>query len=581
MRARKYFVALFLILLAARLCHIDILWAEEDLPMAAAKQVQFGKTLYRDVWFDKPPLLAWQYLAWGVRAGWVLRLVGAVYALIACMLVYGLASELWSQREGYWAAGLLGFFLIFDFPSAVIPLAADLTMLVPHLAAVWLAFRGKAFWSGVLAGVAFLVNTKALFVLAACAIWCFPTVVALAGGFLAATAIGAACLAWGGALGPYVDQVWRWGFLYAGSTFLAHPVRDGVIRTANWLGFHSALVVAAICHRWEDRHRWKLLAWAAISLGAAMLGWRFFPRYFFQVLPALVIMGAYGMVRLGRWRALALALLLIPLIRFGPRYVLLARDLATGQAHRWSDVAMDQDSQAAARIVGEMARPGDTLYVWGFRPELFVYTGLPAATRFLDSQALTGVPADRHLTQSAPVGSDFTRRNREELARSRPTLILDGLSLYNPALAMERYPELRAWLAQYREVSRTRAIVIYRLAASPAGSALLEERSAADITRLTRPHSAAVFASIISPVTSISKARLRPMARVRATMGVVQNRPIFTPGVAKVARSEAIARSQVDTNGHPAAVTMSMAEPDQGVRRGRGRPPISAKITIA
>jgi hypothetical protein len=195
-----------------------------------------------------------------------------------------------------------------------------------------------------------------------------------------------------------------------------------------------------------------------------MLGWRFFPRYFFQVLPALVIMGAYGMVRLGRWRALALALLLIPLIRFGPRYVLLAHDLATGQAHRWSDVAMDQDSQAAARIVRDMARPGDTLYVWGFRPDLFVYTGLPAATRFLDSQALTGVPADRHLTQSAPVESDFTRRNREELARSRPTLILDGLSLYNPALAMKRYPELRAWLAQYQEVSRTRAIVIYRLA---------------------------------------------------------------------------------------------------------------------
>jgi hypothetical protein len=222
-------------------------------------------------------------------------------------------------------------------------------------------------------------------------------------------------------------------------------------------------VVAAICHRWEDRHRWKLLAWAAISLGAAMLGWRFFPRYFFQVLPALVIMAAYGMVRLGRWRALALALLLIPLIRFGPRYVLLARDLATGRVPQWNDVAMDEDSQAAARIVREMARPGDTLYVWGFRPDLFIYTGLPAATRFIDAQALTGVPADRHLTQSAPVASDFTRRNREELALSRPTFILDGLSLYNPALAMQNYTELRPWLAQYREVSRTRTIVIYRL----------------------------------------------------------------------------------------------------------------------
>jgi hypothetical protein len=463
--ARNFFAALFLILLAARLCHVDILWAEEDLPMAAAKQVQFGKTLYRDVWFDKPPLLAWQYLACGVSAGWLLRLMGAVYALIACMLAYGLARDLWSQKEGFWAAGLLGFFLIFDFPSAVIPLAADLTMLTPHLAAIWLAFRGKAFWSGVLAGVAFLINIKALFVLAACAIWCFPAVAALAGGFLAATAVGAAFLAWGGALGPYLDQVWRWGFLYAGSTFLAHPVRDGVVKTANWLGFHAALVLAAVWRRRLDRTVWKLAAWAALSLAAATLGWRFFPRYFFQVLPALVILGSRGLVGMGpRCRIAVLAALLIPLVRFGPRYVLLARDLATGQAHQWSDVAMDQDSQAAARIVRDIARPGETLYVWGFRPDLFVYTDLPAATRFLDSQALTGVPADRHLTQSAPVGSDFTRRNREELARARPTLILDGLSLYNPALAMDRYPELRHWLALYQEVSRTRTIVIYRLA---------------------------------------------------------------------------------------------------------------------
>ena len=35
--------------------------------------------------------------------------------------------------------------------AAVIPLASDLLMLAPHLAAVWLAFRGRAFWSGIAA----------------------------------------------------------------------------------------------------------------------------------------------------------------------------------------------------------------------------------------------------------------------------------------------------------------------------------------------------------------------------------------------------------------------------------------------
>ena len=46
------------------------------------------------------------------------------------------------------------------------------------------------------------------------------------------------------------------------------------------------------------------------------------------------------------------------------------------------------------------------------------------------------------------------------------------------------------------------------------------------------------------------------MQRVSATIGVLQNRPIFTPGVAKRARSDASARSQVATNWHPAAVAM-------------------------
>ena len=465
MRARTFFAALFLTLLAARLCHVDILWAEEDLPMAAAAQMKFGKTLYRDIWFDKPPLLASIYLAWGVRTGWILRLAGALYALLCCALAYGFARDLWGRQEGFWAAGLLGFFLIFDFPSAAIPLAADLTMLAPHMAALWLAFRGRAFWSGAAAGIAFLINAKALFVLAACAVWCLPGVAWLALGFVACNAAAAIWLAWTGALIPYIDQVWRWGFLYAGSTFLANPIRTGVIRTAEWFGFHVALLVAALWskHSAVSGIRWKMLAWSALSLAAAFAGRRFFPRYFFQLLPVMVIAASRGMALMERKRALAMVLLLIPMIRFGPRYVLLARDLATGQPHRWNDVAMDQDSRAAAGILRCMAHPADTLFVWGFRPELFVYTELSAATRFLDSQPLTGVPADRHLTQSAPVAADFTRGNREELARSRPAFVMDGLSLYNPALAIDRYPELRSWLAQYREVARTRTIVIYRL----------------------------------------------------------------------------------------------------------------------
>ena len=70
----------------------------------------------------------------------------------------------------------------------------------------------------------------------------------------------------------------------------------------------------------------------------------------------------------------------------------------------------------------------------------------------------------------------------------------------------------------------------------------------AGTTRLTSPISCARAALIGAPVSSISMACLRPTARPNATPGVEQNAPMLTPGVAKVADSEATARSQVATS---------------------------------
>ncbi len=86
-------------------------------------------------------------------------------------MAYRFARELWGEREGVWAAGLLAFFLIFDVPAAVIPMASDLLMLAPHLAAVWLAWKRRAFLAGAMAGVAFWINPKGVFVAAACVLW--------------------------------------------------------------------------------------------------------------------------------------------------------------------------------------------------------------------------------------------------------------------------------------------------------------------------------------------------------------------------------------------------------------------------
>ncbi len=418
-----------------------------------------GKALYREIWFDKPPLVAAFHLLCGAADGWPLRLLDAAYALLACWLAYRLATRLWSHREGFWAAGLLAFFLTFDIPSAVIPVASDMLMLAPHLAAVWMAQAKRPFWSGILAGVAFAVSPKAVFVLAVCGLWYPGGIPALAAGFAAAGAAAGAWLLGTGSLGAYFDEVWRWGRLYAASTPVAAPWRNGLVRSVNWLGFHSALAVAAGRFLWTERPRWTWAGWLAIALVGLAMGMRFFPRYYVLLLPPMILMAARGFTLFRRRRELVALLLLIPLTRFGPSFFAAAMDMT------WRDIRMDQSSRAAASEVKGLAHPGDTLLVWGYRPEIFVYAGLPAATPYLDSQPLTGVPADRHLTRSEPVEVEEPARRRAELTRSRPTFIVDGLGLYNPRLAITRYPDLRAWLAMYAEAGRAGDCIIYRLRA--------------------------------------------------------------------------------------------------------------------
>jgi hypothetical protein len=208
--------------------------------------------------------------------------------------------------------------------------------------------------------------------------------------------------------------------------------------------------------------------WLLTALASVAVGWRFFPRYYFAVLPVLVLAAARGFALLPRrTRVLVLvAALCIPAVRFGSRHAILAYDLLTGRPSEWRDLAMFDDCRAAASPLARSARPGDTLFVWGYRPELNVLAGLPAATRFLDSQPLTGVLADRHLTSSLPTAPALAEANRRQLAASKPTFVVDGLGPYNPALAIGQFSDLRAWFANYELIAQTPGTRIYKRSAS-------------------------------------------------------------------------------------------------------------------
>jgi 4-amino-4-deoxy-L-arabinose transferase-like glycosyltransferase len=474
-----FWVSLTGVILLSRLCHVNILWADEDYHLAAAIQILHGKMLYRDLWYDKPPLTAMVALLFGALPGWPLRIASGLVAAASCALAYRFASGIWSRHEGYCAALLLAFSCIFYVPSATIPLEPDTLMILPHLAAVYWAWKQKPLAAGLAAGLAFAMNIKGLAILLVCLIFAPAAWPLMLAGFLIPNALLLGWLLSQHAFPAYIESVWRWGLLYAGAPPGDTPVENALIRLANWFGFHAALGLAAVWYflrARDDGPRARLLAWAAISLAAAGVGWRFSPHYLNQLLPPLVIAGGRGIfvhveargTRLRRFGSLILVTaLLVAIIRFGPRYFLLAADDLAGRPHAWRDVALDQESRQAAALVQTVARPGDTIFIWGYRPNLVVYTRLPVASRMWESQPLTGVPADRHLRDASSVDPDWARQNRAELTRSSPSIIVDGLSAYNPRLNIANYDDLAAWFKRYCLAGRTGLTTVYRLCAEP------------------------------------------------------------------------------------------------------------------
>jgi hypothetical protein len=365
------------------------------------------------------------------------------------------------------------------------------------------ARSGAAVSAGLACALAVHSNAKAVLLLPVLLLWAERKRLILLAWTGLFFLVGLGALAVAGALPDYWHQVWEFGRLYSQDTFVTNPWREGALRTGNWLGFHAALLIPA-AFAWRKtpfRERLNFAGWLAAGAVGVVAGLRFFPRYYLILLPPLVLLGARGFALLlerggagdrevgtrrrgvpgGRILGfLAVALLLIPLGRFGPRYAILATDLVAGRPHRWPDLALNEDSQAVAALLKGSEKTGTdpskkgtdmisggnprptTLLVWGYRPDLFAYTRYLSATRFLDSQMLTGVLGDRHLT-STHVSIPDAAQYRKDLVQTAPTFLVDGLGLLNPALAIEQYPELHDWLAaNYNKVGQTKFSVVYR-----------------------------------------------------------------------------------------------------------------------
>src|SRR5512138_1248434 len=126
MQRRTFWLLLLLLVAGARLCHLDIVWVEEGYPLAAAREMLAGKALYKDVWFDKPPLFPATYLTTAGQHGLPLRLLGIAWVMLSAWTCGWAARRTWGKNSELWAAGLCAFYLTFDAAAAVMALTPDL-----------------------------------------------------------------------------------------------------------------------------------------------------------------------------------------------------------------------------------------------------------------------------------------------------------------------------------------------------------------------------------------------------------------------------------------------------------------------
>ncbi|HXG92094.1 MAG TPA: glycosyltransferase family 39 protein [Blastocatellia bacterium] len=271
----------------------------------------------------------------------------------------------------------------------------------------------------------------------------------------------------------------------------------------------------------EFRADLTLLLWFAVSYAGLAVGGRFFGHYFFQILPSLCLIGARGLVSINeslkaqsdssskpRWlrafsnrRALFAALAIgfaVTIVRFHSRTVTLAVDWARGTksdaTREWfheilnreermvaagikdmPDGAADRVGVEAMRVAEKVKRAdeqsasSDYLFVWGYRPEIYFWTDLKPASRYLSTQPLTGVPADVHYFGDGyhPIlDENVTAAARLQLLRdleqTRPEYIVDELGAFNAALSIKSFPELAGFMEEYKPLGMIERFMIYR-----------------------------------------------------------------------------------------------------------------------
>lgn len=481
-----------------------------------------GGTPFVDIWDIKPPPIYYIYATTIAIFGTSTEAIHAMNLLFVPIGMVGLfviGRQIQDYRVGLWAALLYGVFYFNDGFQNISQ--SDSLATIPTIFAACFTIRatqakqgspsalGNAFIVGLICGILlwfkpqqYALIVSALIIYQIMGRWreSLPAQEKLMALLKEGTAFALGGLLTGGTLLLYF---WSQGIIqeilivadatasynaqgYDLNAFIGNMRQGLVFRWGVWhilfLLMAGWLVIQIMTYRQSSSHRLKettlLLLWVTAGLGFAFVQAKGFDTHWFPMLPPMALMGALMIVYLldaipSSKRVMSLS----AIIALG----LLAIPAMTTWGHAWGLITQHQDrytywdtfqandlkpeqSLAMAQFLQERVQAGDSLYIWGFRPEVYYMAQLRPATRY-----------QAHFPLVAPwYPQEWQQNNVDILWAAMPPYALVLEDDFMPWVTdfdadshtlLQDYTELNNWLiANYEREGQIGDFIIWRRA---------------------------------------------------------------------------------------------------------------------
>ncbi len=461
---------------------------DEGFYAVVGRMLLRGDLPYRDAFDIKPPLVfAWYALSFFIFGEnvWAPRLLVSILLSLTTLAVYLEGRLLFSTRAAIVAA------LAFALSIGIVKLGANANTeyflvlpmtagLVSYTAGRQSESASRYFLCGVLNGAAIVTKETALFPFIFLLVfeWLVPAIPRHRARIIVAMGAGAVLV---GAIAvlPFVlagvsSDVWELviytlKYVNGGDSSLGTRIFQTFIAPlplAVVAGPWVLLSVLAVLHsrrQSEAAMHWMLIGWTGASAAGIGFAGRFYPHYYFQLMPGLSLLAPLGILYIReRWSrgrgtrfawsmvilgtaAMALAFTVSVYARSSPADRHTARypgDLGW----KW-----ETQSPALAAYVRDNTSPDDLIYELGFQPEIYFYADRESPTRFLTDRPFA---ADQAYVEEA----------LRDLEARPPVFIVDS-ARYDP-WEPGRYDSsaMRAFIAaRYDYLGKIEYADVYRL----------------------------------------------------------------------------------------------------------------------